>query len=589
MGTTGLNGRVSVQFVDSHDETVTYSAVDDTVGMTLAKTATVSFSPRASAATSTIAASPVSVPAGGSSTVTVTLRDQWGNTVVGRDVRLYGTDVVAGKAPSAQLIAHKTSDANGVATFLVRHTGASQVALTAQVPADAVFLKPHPSLVLSFASPTGGTVDTSRSTVSASPTAVRAGSGASSTVTVTLRNNQGGAVPGKSVSLHAAAGRSTISPSSATTDANGVATFTVSNATVETVTYSAVDTTDSLTPTATATVDFYAHTPDPQTSFITATPMHVAAYGAGSSTVKVTLEDLGGSGVSGKRVVLHTTGSATISPLSATTSSSGVATFHVTDDVAESVTLTAVDSFDRITLASPAYVTFVALPSATLSTLVSDHTNVASNGKAVATVTATLLDARGNAVPKTLVELVPLSGHSTVKRVVENATTTAADQFGGGTTTITTGTDTNSFTVTDTTAETVTYEAIDHTDGITLAQTVTVTFSPPADPAHSFISVSSPTIPADRTTPATVTVTFETSSGAPAVGKEVELVLSGTGSLKVDGGVDGITDANGTVTYTVTGFLAGTKTLVAVDHSDARLQGHVTVAVETPPAQLTIG
>ena len=143
--------------------------------------------------------------------------------------------------------------------------------------------------------------------------------------------------------------------------------------------------------------------------------------------------------------------------------------------------------------------------------------------------------------------------------------------------------------MTDTTAETVTYKAVDPTDGVTLAQTVTVTFSPPADPQHSFISVSSPTIPADKTTTATVTMTFETSSGAPAAGKEVELILAGTGSLKVDGGVDGITDANGEVTYTVIGYLAGTKTLHAVDHSDAWLQGHVTVSVQTRAVQLTIG
>ena len=586
-GTTGHNGTVTVEFVDSHDETVTYSAVDDTIGMTLSKTATVAFSPRASAATSTISASPVSVPPGGSSTVTVTLRDVNGEPVIGRHVNIYGTDVAGGKGAAVQ-IASRTTDASGSATFLLKRSGGTQLSLTAEVPADGVVVKPHPSLVVSFAAPTGGTVDTSRSTVSASPADARAASG-SSTVTVTLRNSQNGAVSGKSVSLHAATGHSSISPASATTDANGAATFTVSDATVETATYSAVDTTDSLTPAATATVDFYGHTPDPQTSFITATPAKVADDGSSSSTVKVTLEDLGGAAVSGKRVVLHATGSATITPLAATTNSSGVATFHVTDEVPETVTLTAVDSFDRITLANPSYVRFVAFPSATLSTLVADHTNVASNGKAVVTVTATLLDARGRSVPGTLVDLIPLSGHSNVKRVTENQNSVAGNTLGGGAAAITTGTATNAFAITDTTAETVTYEAIDEADGITLAQTVTVTFSPPADPAHSFISISSPTIPADRTTPATVTVTFETSSGAPAVGKEVELVLSGSGSLKVDGGADGITDTNGTVTYTVTGFIAGTKTLVAVDHSDAWLHGHVTVAVETPPAQLTIG
>jgi hypothetical protein len=72
-------------------------------------------------------------------------------------------------------------------------------------------------------------------------------------------------------------------------------------------------------------------------------------------------------------------------------------------------------------------------------------------------------------------------------------------------------------------------------------------------------------------------------------GKAVEFVLIGTGSLKVDGGVDGITDANGEVTYTVIGYLAGTKSLHAVDHSDSWSLGKSTFAAQTPSVQLTVG
>jgi hypothetical protein len=106
----------------------------------------------------------------------------------------------------------------------------------------------------------------------------------------------------------------------------------------------------------------------------------------------------------------------------------------------------------------------------------------------------------------------------------------------------------------------VTYEAVDTADGITLAETVTVTFSAPADPRHAFISVSPTTIPADKTTTATVTVTLETNSGAPAVG-----------------------------TFTITGYVAGTATFRAKDVTDSWTEAKTANLVETPSVQLTVG
>jgi len=291
--------------------------------------------------------------------------------------------------------------------------------------------------------------------------------------------------------------------------------------------------------------------------------------------------------VSGKHVTVHASGGAIVSPSGATTSPSGVAVFHVTDTRAETVTLTANDPADHVTLASPGYVRFVAMPSATLSTLEVDQTNVASNGKAFATVTATLRDTQGQVIPNTLVELQPLSGSSNAKRKLDTATGpggTPAGEVGGAL-----GTPTNTFMVTDQASETVTYEAIDTVDGITLAQTVTVTFSPPAAQGHTFISISPSTIPGDKTTPATITVTLETSTGAPAAGKAVQLEHSGTGTVKIDPGSGGITDATGTATFTVTGYQPGTLTFSAKDVSDSWIQGKIDHLVETPSAQLTVG
>ena len=588
-GTTDNTGRVSFLIVDTHDETITYTAYDDTTGMTLTKTATVSFSPPADAAESSISASPVSVPAGVSTTVTVALRTAGGEPVSGREVKLMGATVTGGKPLPSTLLAHAITDSSGAATFTLRRSAQTQIALTADAVDDGITVTPHPSLVLSFAAPTGGAASGLTSTVSASPTAVRAGGGRKAMVRVTLRNVHGGAVSGSTVELHAS-GSSTISPASAVTDAAGVAVFQVSDSTVETVAVSAVDTTDSLTLPATASVDFYGHDPDPQVSSITSTPERVADDGVAHATVKVTLDDTGGVPVSGRHVVVRATGGAIVSPGVEPTNAAGIAVFHVTDLNAETVTLTASDPADHVTLASPAYVDFVGIPSATLSTLVVDSTSVAADGKGFATVTARLLDAQGRAIPNTLVDLRPLSGSSTVTRKLDTGTTTGPGSTGFNQVTgNSSGTPTNAFTVTDQTAETVTYEAIDTVDGITLAQTVTVTFSAPADPRHAFIAVSATTIPADKTTTATVTVTLETSSGAPAVGKAVQLLRTGTGTVKIDGGSGGVTDSTGSVTFTITGYVAGTVTFRAKDVTDSWTQGKIVNLVETPPVQLTVG
>ena len=98
----------------------------------------------------------------------------------------------------------------------------------------------------------------SLSTVVASPTSVPADGTTTSTITVTLKNAAANAVAGKTVTLAQGAGSSTISAASGASDVNGVVTFTVKNSTAQSVTYTATDTTDSVTITQTATVAFTA-------------------------------------------------------------------------------------------------------------------------------------------------------------------------------------------------------------------------------------------------------------------------------------------------------------------------------------------
>lgn len=96
----------------------------------------------------------------------------------------------------------------------------------------------------------------SQSTLVASPTTVTANGSGMSALTVTLRSASKTPIAGKTVTLTANNGSSVITPVQAVTNANGVATFTVTDSTVETVTYTATNTSDGITIANTASVAF---------------------------------------------------------------------------------------------------------------------------------------------------------------------------------------------------------------------------------------------------------------------------------------------------------------------------------------------
>jgi Bacterial Ig-like domain (group 1) len=102
------------------------------------------------------------------------------------------------------------------------------------------------------------------STVVATPATAIANGTDSSTVAVILVGTGGAPVAGDAILL-TGVGQSTISPARAVvTDDEGMATFSVTDATAETVTYTAVDTTADVTLSARPTVDFTVP-PPPQT------------------------------------------------------------------------------------------------------------------------------------------------------------------------------------------------------------------------------------------------------------------------------------------------------------------------------------
>ena len=90
----------------------------------------------------------------------------------------------------------------------------------------------------------------------ANPTPVPANGTASATITVTLLDASSNPVVGHTVTLDDGAASSTIGAASGPSNASGQVTFPVTNTTVEVATYTAMDTTNAVTVTQTAQVNF---------------------------------------------------------------------------------------------------------------------------------------------------------------------------------------------------------------------------------------------------------------------------------------------------------------------------------------------
>ncbi len=175
---------------------------------------------------STVAASPLAVPADGTttSTITVTLMDSNSLAVANKTVSLAGSPAGASITPVSP-----TTNASGQATFTVSSGSSGTVVFTATDVTDSLVLSNTASVNFEELVVVGP-VNAINSTVAASPASVAANGTATSTITVTLKDGSGNLIEGEGVTLGGSPSGTTISPAGAqTTDANGQAAFTVSS------------------------------------------------------------------------------------------------------------------------------------------------------------------------------------------------------------------------------------------------------------------------------------------------------------------------------------------------------------------------
>jgi Family of unknown function (DUF6701)/Bacterial Ig-like domain (group 1)/Domain of unknown function DUF11 len=241
--------------------------------------------------------SPASITTGQKATLTITISNNPppGNPSPIAFTDSYPAGLTNAAAPNLINTCGGTATAGGAALSLGDGTltgnNACSVSVTVQACAIGSYANSVTVSTSGGGSPSGsatltvtaGAASAATSTVAASPSSVPADGTSTSTITVTLRDSCGNPVSAKSVSVSAGSGSSSITTVSGTTNASGIATFTVRDAVAETVTYSATDTTDSVDVTQTATVTFMA-APVVSKSF---TPSTIATNG--TSTLAVTL------------------------------------------------------------------------------------------------------------------------------------------------------------------------------------------------------------------------------------------------------------------------------------------------------------
>jgi hypothetical protein len=575
------NGQATFTVTDSTPETVTYTATDTDDSVPLATQPTVDFeAPVVDAQNGQVTASLATVPTGGSTTISVTLLDQAANPqpVSGETVQLKGTGTTVAITP--ETAGSDVTNAQGVAEFTATDSAAEQVTFTATDTTSNVILTDTSIVTFGTLSASG-----SASTVTAQSPAPVGNLGAG--VSVALLTSNGTPVSGKTIALTGTGTTVTITPETAgsdVTNAQGVATFIVADDVADKVTLTATDTTDTpnIAITQMPIVSFETSVPSATKSTVVAQSPTSVADGQTDTQIVVTMNDQFGDPVpAGTAVSLTVTGSAEEHPIAigstgpGMTTTSGTTEFEVNDTAAEVVTVTATDTSDTPTVlvtqtATIAYVAGAADPQARTSMVAASNSTPPSDGTTATTLTVTLTDEFGNPVAGKTVSVAALNGSAVL--VTVNPLTDASGLA--------------TFTATDATAEVVTFQATDSSDGDqTMTGLAVVTFgNPPVPPPVAAFSsvVATPTsVPADGTSMSTISILLYNGDGNAVPGKTVTLTASGGASTMT--AVNPTSDNTGAAEFTVSDDTAETVTYTAHDTTDSvDLTGQTVAIIFTP-------
>lgn len=504
--TTGLDGEAKFSVSNSVAETVTFTATDQQSGMVGSVQVRFSAAPP-SLTTSTIAIAPDRVTADGTSTATVTvnLQDAGGNPAAGLPVKLTQAD--GGRATISPPTA--TTSTGGNAVFTVTNTKVEDVYFSARTGERFELVGTTP---VSFVA---GNVSQARSALAADLNSVPADGTTPVTVSVAVRDPRDNPISERIVRLTGNGATAVIAPTTGVeTDDNGIARFTVRNATPEQVTFTATDVTETATPLQLGTIVLtFSGDPVPAcpgavnqllcSAVGALTPSAAANAVVGVSAV---VRDANGFPVGGRALSLITSGSAyqvAQSPAGGVTGPDGTVTYLVSSSAPGRVGFTVLDGTVALGTAT---ITFFGAPAAMNTGIDVNPTQVPADGSSAATVTVRVRDVNDNAV---VGQLVVLDSDST-SAVVVPAGAAFTDPTGLA-----------GFTVKNTRIERVTLRA---SAGDLLTDPVSISFvQARTEAGNSTVTASPGTVVADDVAASTVTVTLRAPDNDPLVGSTVAL------------------------------------------------------------------
>lgn len=242
-------------------------------------------------------------------------------------------------------------------------------------------------------------VDANRSSISVSTPKVQANNQNSSIVTITARDFEGVPLSGFDTKLISKQGTLQVSPSTSMTDANGVASFEVTNSTVEQVTYGAVSGITELS--NVVIVQFIGMDAQFTTSKLSSNI--VQADGIAVARITITVRDEDNTPFGNLRMeLIPDGGNSVIRGVRQSTDGNGVAIFDVSNRVAERINYRA--RGHGTTTSTSVAVDFVSLDPVR-STVIADSDRVEANGVEAALITVKAIDVNGETHQGVLIRL----------------------------------------------------------------------------------------------------------------------------------------------------------------------------------------
>ncbi|HCF61895.1 MAG TPA: hypothetical protein DFS52_28350, partial [Myxococcales bacterium] len=330
------------------------------------------------------------------STITATIKDANSNLISGATVAFASSNANDTFTPPSA-----TSGANGVATATIASTKAELKTITVTVNGTTL-LAAAPTVTF-----VPGPPSASASSATAPADLIVADGVATSTITVTVRDDYANPIPGKKVVLTTTGtGYKFVQP--ANSGANGVTTGTINSTVAEKKTITAtIDGTPAVVIDEKPEVTFVAGDINPASLFTVDRTTGVVANNVDVVTASVTVKDLEGNPVPGAQVVFAATGTGnTFDPATGTvtTLADGTASVTLASTKAEPKTISV--TAGAVPLTTSRSVTFVAgPPTAADSEFTASPTSVLANGQAFMNLTVVLRDAYSNPVPSQAVNL----------------------------------------------------------------------------------------------------------------------------------------------------------------------------------------